>query len=134
MNDLQPYSDAEFPARRHDPLTPAQWEEVNFAYERQPAFLRRYIVIGVVLVTGSTLVAFDIIATGFNVAAAGAAVAGVSVAYVLRGLFRFITGNTVTGTAQHYGTPDQWPATMSRETSTAKQTTVVIVNNVNVQQ
>jgi len=134
MNQIQPYTDAEFPARRPEPLTPAQWEAVNFAYERQPAFIRRYVVTGVVLVAGATLVAFDIIATGFNVAAAGAAVAGVSVAYVLRGLFRFVTGNTATGTAQHYGTPDQWPATMSRETSVTKQVEINIVNHITVSQ
>jgi len=133
MNKLVPHADAEFPARRPEPLTPAQWEAVNFAYEKQPAFIRRYIVTGVVLVAGTTLVAFDIIATGFNVAAAGAAVAGVSIAYVFRSLFRFVTVNA-TGTAQHYGTPDQWPATMSRETSVKKQVEINIVNHITVNQ
>jgi len=128
MNSLQPYQipDAEFPASRPDPLTPEQWRAVNFAYETQPAFILRYAVTGVALI-GVVFVLIDIAIAGLNIVAAGASVAGVAVAYVLRALFRTVTSSDATR-------PDLDPATISRETTTVKQMTVTIVNNITVNQ
>ena len=128
MNDLIPHSEQYvFPTSRPalpSDLAHSDWERIESDFENHPAMVRRRGVTFWIVTVGAAVCVAKTVAFGFSAPLFFGCCAICVAGYILRPAQR--------GTKQSYATPDMWPATRS-ETAT-KQTTIVIVNNVTVNQ